>query len=317
MQVGGLPSLSVAGLPSLPAAALPSLPAAGLPSLLVEAPSLSLPAILQTSLPTGSVLPVDIKTLVPLANPDIISTLAALPANAAATEAIASALAAVPTTGLPAVSEVPTGILPGGLPALTAAPEVNSILKGVSSDAFAKVMSAVASALAQVASAAGGALPTPGAGLPSSVLSALESLPTGSLPGGQLAGAVPTGLPAAGSSLPTVGAGLPNVTLPGRTKEEANDAEHPDDAEETKEKRQLDAATGLLSGASSPLAGIQPAVGSLTSGAGLGSAVGNLISNNAMVANVANAVNGLAGGATPLAFLNPLLSTSGMIIRNE
>lgn len=267
-------------------------------------------------------MPVDIKTLVPLANTDIISTLAALPANAAATEAISSALAAVPTTGLPAVSEVPTGILPGGLPALTAAPEVSSILEGVSSDAFAKVMSAVASALAQVASAAGGALPTPGAGLPSSVLSALESLPTGSLPVGQVAGAVgsvsglvagvvPTGIPAAGSSLPTVGAGLPNVTLPGRTKEEANDAEHPDDVEETKEKRQLDATTGLLSGANSPLAGVQPAVGSLTSGAGLGSAVGNLISNNAMVANVANAVNGLAGGATPLAFLNPLLSTSG------
>ncbi|KAF2167495.1 hypothetical protein M409DRAFT_54094 [Zasmidium cellare ATCC 36951] len=316
---GGLPALPPSALPALPTNGLPSLPvsglsAAGLPHLPVEAPSLTLPALLQTSFPTGSILPVDIKTLVPLANTDIISTLSGLPANAAATGAIQSALAAIPTSGLPTLPEVPTGILPGGLPELTAAPEVNSILESVTSDALAKVISAVASALAQVASVAGGALPTPAAALPSSVLSALQNLPTAQITGavagvtGVAAGVVPTGLPATPSILPAVGS-VPNVTLPGRMMEE--DSEESDKDEEAKEKRQLPGGLGDLLGGGSPLAGVQGAVGSLTSGAGLGAVVGGLTANNQLVGNVANVVNGIAGGATPLSFLNPLLGSTG------
>ncbi|KAK4500827.1 hypothetical protein PRZ48_009019 [Zasmidium cellare] len=311
---GGLPSLPTSGLPAVGGGvpALPSiLPAPALPELPTS--SLTLPAILETSFPTGSILPVDIKTLVPLANTDIISTLASLPANAAATGAISSALAALPTSGLPTLPEVPTNILPGGLPALTAAPEVNSLLESVTSDALAKVISAVASAFAQVASVAGGALPTPAAALPSSVLSALENLPTAQITGavggvtGVAAGVVLTGVPA----VPAAGAGLPNVTLPGRTKE--NEDESEEEGEEVKEKRQLPNLGSLLggSGSSSPVAGVQDALGGLLGGAGLGNAVGGLTANNQLVGNVANVVNGLAGGATPLTFLNPLLSSTG------
>lgn len=284
MPIGG-------GLPSLPS---------GLPDLPVAAPSLTLPAILQTSLPTGSILPVDVKTLVPLANTDIIATLASLPGNAAATGAISSVLSSLPTSGLPTLPEVPTGILPGGLPELTAAPDVSNLLEIVSGDALADVISVVASALSQVAAVAGGALPTPAAALPSSVVSALDRLPTD-----QLTGDLPIGLPA----VPQVTAALPNITLPGRTKEESEESE----TEETKEKRQLDALTGLLGGVSNPLGGVQNAVGTLLSGGGLGPIVGGLTSDNELVGNVANAVNGLAGGATPLAFLNPLLGSTGGI----
>ncbi|EME38048.1 hypothetical protein DOTSEDRAFT_39595 [Dothistroma septosporum NZE10] len=301
------PSSLASGVPSAGlASSLPTIgSASSLPSVTKappQAPSIplaadtnvALPAILAT-LPTGSYINIVVPTTVPLTNTALIESLGGLPANAEVTDVVSSVLGhdvSVQTTLPDSPVDLPTSAPIGGLPVITAAPDVNNIISELKGDLLAEIASTIASVLSQIASAAGQELPSAPSVLPSQILSAFDSLPTGIAP----------------SAVP-----ISNVStaLSGREKDSS------DDAGEAKEKRQLQGAGNLLnaaSGGSSPLTGV-------TGSGSVSSITGALGSNGSPLGAVTGALGGASsplGGLSTIASLlgsgsNPLASLTGVL----
>lgn len=281
-------------------------------------PSITLPAILDT-LPTGGYIEIVVPTTVPLSNTALIESLGALPANAEVTDIVSSVLdgsVSVQTT-LPAdyvPDDLPTGVI-GGIPEITAAPDVQNIVNELKGGLLVEIAGSIASALDKLASAAGAELPAAPSILPSQILDALESLPT---------------LVAASAGADA------GVTFASREKDTSNDPE------DVKEKRQLEglgnllagltggsnpltaltgsgnvnSVTGLIGGNGVPLGPTNPISALLGALGGAGSPLGNLV--NTIVGLLGGVAGGLSsltgilgGGSNPLSILTGLLSNLG------
>ncbi|CAK4007479.1 Hypothetical predicted protein [Lecanosticta acicola] len=279
LPVSHISSLPVANsavaVPSLPNVAA-SVPTAGLTNVanaagILPTDSANVPAILVSSLPTGSITKI-IQTTLPVANTGVLSSLAALTENAAVAPIASSAMAELPTSGLPAVP-TPTNILPASANIPVVPTQLNgaaALINGIGPSEFGELASKIADIFQTLENAAGTA--TSKAALPTDIYNALTAA---KLPTAASVTALPTGLTA------------PNISVP-----------------IGKGKRQLEAVTTALTGAlgaSSPVNSVVSAV----SGAGGANVLGNLVSSGSSLDTVGSLVGSTYSGSSALDLLAP------------